>query len=107
MPRRGANQTFTIWQIDGLDINSQPSYIGPITIKGRHEQKASVFLNADGRETRGNSTVYTEDSGARLADLIFVGESVSATPAPGSQEIKDLQVISNLSGTRTEYKIII
>ena len=107
MPRRGANQKFTVWKIDGIDLNGQPSYLPPVTILGRIERKGSLFLNGDGRETRGDSTIYTEDSGARLADIIFVGESLSTTPEKGSKEIQDIQIISNLAGTRTEYKIII
>lgn len=98
---------FTVWKVDSIDINGQPSYDGPFHFKGRFEKRQVVFLNTDGRETRGNSVIYTEDTNASIADEIYVGISNETSPVKGSFEIKDYRAIPNLRGTRTEYRIIV
>lgn len=102
-----ATQEFTYWKKSGVDIHGQPGWDGPHYFRGRFEVTQTVFLNVDGRETRGDATIYSEKTNAQLGDVVFVGRSSSETPENTAREIRSYRAIPNLRGTRTEYRLIL
>jgi hypothetical protein len=98
---------FTVWNTQGIDTYSQPSWSAPIHVRGREEKKVTLFLNAQGREERGSSRIYLETDVARLGGHVVRGTSDSSTPTALSKEIKDARAIPNLRGTREEYRVVV
>lgn len=97
----------TIWKSEGLDMYGQPSWSAPVVVKARWEDVQTLYLNANGREERGNSRVYLEKDAAKIGDHIYLGVSQSVTPEPESQEVRSRRSISNLGGTRHEHRVIV
>lgn len=100
-------QTITIWKQTGVDLRGNPSYTTPITTPCRYEKRTSIFINSEGRESRGVGVVYLPDDLASIGDFIFEGESTEAKPSAGSLQVRSYEEISNLSGNRVQFKIIL
>ena len=98
--------TMTYWKKGELDRHNQPQWDGPFTSKCRWEDSQRLFYTEDGHQSRGQSTVYTPENILTTGDKIYFGKVDSEEPPADSYEVKRPRAISNLRGTRTEYRYI-
>lgn len=101
----------TIWtQGNGLDIYARPIWNAPIVVDCRWEDVATTYTDANGDKQRSNSRVYI-DRPASVGDFIAKGDFSDVSPYPEpvetAKEIRDFRTISNVHGTRTEYRALI
>ena len=100
-------QTATIWKQTGLDMRGNALYGTPVKTHVRWEDTETVFIGSDGRESRGTAIVYLPDDLASVGDFISYGDSSSATPNSEAQQVKALRRVTNMSGSRTEYRVVL
>lgn len=101
------NHKMTYWLVGALDQYNQPTWGTPVTVDVRWEDSQRLFITEDGREARGKSTVYMPQGYVYLGDYVALGTFVSASPDVDAFEVRDARSISNLRGTRTEYRVIV
>jgi hypothetical protein len=92
-----------LWKKGPPDIYGQPTYGKPIVIQHRWEQKNGVFITREGRTQGYSSRIYIDvyaDAGDRIAKRVT--DSID-----NSYEIKDARAISNVSGSKTEYRVVL
>lgn len=99
--------TITIWKSLGTDWHGQPTWSAPIVKKVRWEDSQKLYITERGQEARGRSTVYCDTPIADFGDYIFLGESTEVSPPSRSYTVKDVRSVTNISGTRTEYRVIV
>lgn len=97
----------TVWKSMGIDRYSQPKWSEPIVTDARWEDTSRIFLNAEGREMRSNSTVYLKEDIAVPGDMIIKGVSTSQSPDPESKEVKSRRETPDLRGTEVEYRVLV
>lgn len=97
----------TIWRSLGVDRYGQPNYQEPITIRGRWEDAERLYINENGREVRGRSTVYLPEDLAKSGDYMMLGVSEELRPTVDSYEVKQRRVINSQRGNRKECRYIL
>lgn len=97
----------TYWKSGGIDYAGQPSWETPVTIPCRWEDEQRLYINSDGRESRGRSSIYCNYGGLDVGDYVLQGTSTEVSPPSGSYEVKSPRTIKNLRGTRVEHRYIV
>jgi hypothetical protein len=99
----------TIWVPASIDIYGSPTFGTPLKVKCRWEEGDRKYITENGTEAKGRNTIYMNPSYQEyITDgaYLFKGESSASSPPPGSWELKQKRVITNLSGTKSELRII-
>lgn len=97
----------TIWRSLGVDRYGQPNYQPPITVRGRWEDSERLYINGEGREVRGKSTVYLPEDLAKSGDYMMLGVSDELRPTVEAHEVKQRRVIRSQRGNRKECRYIL
>lgn len=97
-------QVATIWKFKGVDFNNQPTFEAPRKVNVRWEDVNRLIIEANGREVRGRSRIYFPEDEFEMGDFIARGEWSELVPIRNALEIKNKSVITNISGTRAEYR---
>lgn len=74
------NQTATYWEPSVLNDHGEQSFISPIQIQVRWEEKTELFIDKlTGKEQRSNSVVFTQQDLIENG-FLFLGTSAQANP---------------------------
>lgn len=93
----------TVWRRTGLDPVGKPQFTRMGVLDVRWEDRVTVTIGGDGRQTRSRATVYLQVPVSE-GDLIARGEWGDSTPPPEATEIRAYREIANLRGTRVERR---
>lgn len=98
----------TIWtQLGEPDLYGKFQYEVK-TAKCRYEQSDRLYTNEFGQMVRANSIVYAYEDITKKGDLVIKGDfRYSESPVDGAFEVKQRREVTNLRGTRTEYRYIL
>ena len=96
----------TVWRNEGVDFQGAPDFSGPVSARARWEDRSSVFIDADGKQNRSESTIYV-DKEFKRGDFIVFGKSTDSSPPAEAREIKDVRNMPNLSGTKVERRLLL
>lgn len=107
MRKSQAIHDITIWRSNGVDRYGQPMYKEPLNVRGRWEDAERLYINEQGREVRGRSTVYLQEDLAKSGDYMLFGKSEATTPPVDAYEVKQRRVIANQRGTRKECRYVL
>ena len=99
--------TMTYWIREGTDQYNQPAWSGPFTARCRWEDESRLFIDENGREARGRSTVYVAEDLLKIGDRVMKGENTSTTPDARSWEVRQPREIPSLMGDKREYRYIV
>lgn len=97
----------TYWVREGTDEYNQPAWSGPHTSRCRWEDEERLYIDNEGREARGRSTVYVAEDLLKIGDRVMRGESVSTSPDTKSWEVRQPRTIPSLLGDKREYRYIV
>lgn len=97
----------TLWRYEGVDMNNMPSYAEPLVVNVRWEEEERLITDNTGKEIQGRGTIYFPEKLFKINDYIALGEHTDQFPISGSFEIKNQRSISNLSGTKWEYRALV
>lgn len=92
-----------LWQKGEPDIYGQPSYGEPIPVQHRWQNKSGLFITREGRTEGYSSKVYVNIY-AKPGDRI---SKRTTDTIEKSFEIKDSREIQNISGKKTEYRVLL
>lgn len=101
-------QTITVWRQDGIpDVTGQRGWTR-FVIKARYQAVNRIYVREDGENQRSLAYVYTKEDSLKLGDRVALGEFADTTPTTvkGAYDIKQRRVITNMRGTRSEYRYI-
>ena len=104
MPRN--IELIAYWQAGPRDKFGNPTWTGPITVKGRWEDIAERFVNTDGATDTSRARVYIDDR-VNVGDYIYRGKSTASIPPDEAHEIKQFFEVRNVQGTKRERKVIL
>ena len=90
-------ETITIWTPTGNDGFGGIGYSGPTVVSARHADKIEKFTDANGDQQISKAVVYSRSTALRAGAVVYLGESVSPLPVPGSDDVR--AVVSIPSGT--------
>ena len=102
-------ESITYWAPSGTNNFGDPSFASPDnTIKAKWEDRAELFIDAEGRETRSRSVVYV-DTDLLTGGYLFRGNSSVANPlsVDNAFMIKDVRKISDFEVTTHERKVML
>jgi len=101
-------ESITYWAPSGVDNFGDPSFAAPVTIKAKWEDRAELFIDAEGRETRSKSVVYV-DTDLLTGGYLFRGNSSVANPlsVDNAFMIKDVRKISDFENVVHERKVML
>lgn len=97
----------TIWKLQGTDWHGNATFSSPVKKYVRWEDQQKLYITENGTESRGRSVIYCDTPIADFGDYLFLGDSDDASPPDRSYTVKDVRNITNISGTRTEYRVIV
>lgn len=105
---RNLKQTITYWgpgTPDGLGGNSYPS---PVKIKGRWEDRTTLFTDRSGNEKRSSARVYVNQD-VTLNGYLYLGNSTAADPTTvvDARLILDFRKVPNLRATEYERRVLL
>ena len=100
-------QMVTLWRYEGVDLNNVPSYYNVGTFNVRWEDRSELIVNNDGKQSMGRATIYFPEKVFEIGDYIVLGDIPDINPPSNAYEIKNERSISNLSGTRYEYRALV
>ena len=98
-------QMVTYWARGTSNGFTEESYVSPIVINVRWEDKSERFLTDEGEELRSRAVVYSQIN-LDLKGFLYLGSSLDPDPnnVPGSFQIMRFDKTTNLNGTKTERK---
>ena len=101
-------QEVTYWRKSGSpDMYGRDTYIVG-KVKCRWEETSRQYLNEFGEHTRSNAYVYTIGDDLVVGDVVMQGDyTTNTTPISGSYPVRRRRAITNLRGTKTEYRYIL
>lgn len=90
-------QTITYWAPGSVDEFGDTTVATPVTMKGKWEERAELFLGPDGEEKRGNTVVYLDSDVVNGGFLAQGDQTAQADPlqVSGSIKIKDYRKIGD------------
>jgi hypothetical protein len=101
----------TVWMVDNdgeSDAYGNLPYLSPVQAYVRYEERVTRFINRDGQEDKGRGAIYVDGVDImKVDDYVLFGNSVSATPSRDAFIVKDKSRITNISGSRVQYKYIV
>jgi hypothetical protein len=95
--------TGLLWVSGDPDIYGQPTFLDPVSIRHRWEDRTGLFINSQGRQEAFKHRVYTDlkpKPGDRLAKR-------STDSLANSHEVKDVREIINVSGKKREVRVLL
>lgn len=101
--------TATVWRSDGTrDIHGRPLR-QVFTIKCRYEEHDREYINEAGEHQRSNAYIYVKKiDDLQIGDVVIRGDfSDQESPVERSFPVRRRRVISNLRGTREEYRYVL
>lgn len=101
-------QWVTYWRKSGEpDLYGKHTYVSG-KVKCRWEETSRQYINEFGEHTRSNAYVYTIGDDLVVGDVVIEGDHTSsASPISGSYPVRRRRAITNLTGTKTEYRYIL
>lgn len=98
-------QTATYWAPTTLNSFGKPTFVAPVTISCRWEDKEVKFYDAQGDERVSKSIVYLA-SDVLNTGYLYLGTSTESSPhgVVGTLEIKGFKKTPNIKGTLFERK---
>ena len=105
---RNLKSNITYWAPGAPTVTGGRSFATPVTLKGRWEERTTLFIDVDGQEKTSRGRIYL-DSDVETRGYLFLGVSTEADPTivSGSQLIKDFRKIPNLSGNLFERRALV
>lgn len=100
----------TVWVPASLDIYGSPTFSPPIQVECRWQEGERRYITENGTEARGRHTVYIDpsnESSIPNGSYLARGQYADLTPISGSWEIKQRRLHKNLSGTKSEFRLIL
>lgn len=106
--RRTLRQDVTYWAPGAPDQTGGVSYAAPVNIKGRWEERAELFIDANGNEVRSSAVVYLAVD-VVLEGYLLLGISTATTPVgvPGSFAIRSFRKIPDIRARNFERKAML
>lgn len=79
----------TIWPADGRanDWDGGKAYGQPVVIACDYGATTKLVRNARGDEFAAKLAIYTEHAGAKVGDMVAIGEHTSARPVADAREV--------------------
>jgi len=101
-------QKATYWAPGAVSGFGGRTFSAPVTIRVRWEDRAELFIDADGNEVRSRSIVYSDIS-VKQGGYLFLGESTATDPTTvnNAYEIRDVTSTPNLYASTFLYKIVL
>ena len=102
---RRLNQIATYWAVSLDDNSGDPSFVTPVSIKVRWEQRTVVFTRPNGEEAASHSVVFVKQDMVE-GDFLFLGTSavVDPTTVAAAKEIQGWSKIPQLVGSEFERR---
>ena len=97
-------QQATLWKKLGVDRNNIIQWSTPVTINVRWETDNRQITDSSGKEIRGSGYVFFPTAQFDIGDYVAQGEHDAVKPVASAYEIKNQRIITNMSGTRAEYR---
>ena len=100
-PDRYLNSVLSYWEPSASpSLTGFKTYAAPVTMRGRQEDKNTVFIDGSGREQVAQSVYWTEID-VKLEGYLCLGSSTEADPTTvaGAKEIRAFQKIPSLAAT--------
>lgn len=104
MMNRKHPHRITYWKKGLIDRHGVPSWDGPYTAYVRWEDSDRVYWTENGREIRGRSFIYADEDILTNGDYAIFAVSCLESPPNASYEVKMVRRITNIRGTKTEYR---
>lgn len=100
--------TITIWtRSDTTDIHGRAVYTVD-TDTCRYEESSRLYVNEFGQNVRANSIIYSVRDILKKGQLVIRGDfSSTLVPVDGAYEVKQRRAVTNLRGTKTEFRYIL
>lgn len=101
-------QTITVWRQDGIpDVTGQRGWTRRV-LKARYQSVNRLYVREDGESVRSLAYVYTKEDSLQIGDRVALGEFTNSSPSTvkGAYDIKQRRVITNMRGTRSEFRYI-
>ena len=100
---RNHKQNVTYWSPGSNDGFGGVTFGTPVTVKGRWEDKAVLFIDASGNEVTSIAKIYLGID-VVLKGYLFEGETTAANPntVSNAREIRSFRRIPNLKATEFE-----
>lgn len=105
---RDYKQDATHWSLSGSSgAFAEPTWLPPVVIKVRWEERTELFTNANGEEEIARNIVYLGVD-IKPGDRLLLGVSVAATPpAETSKLVKDFRKIPEVNGRLFERRALL
>jgi len=105
---RNLRQNASYWPPGTPDGFGGVNFGAPTTIKARWEDKAVLFIDRAGVESRARARIYVNQD-VELRGYIYLGVSASTDPTTvdGAYEIRDFRKTPNLQATEFERRVLI
>lgn len=103
---RNMHQTATYWPPGAPDPFGMPTFLEPVVVKCRWQDKAELFRDPEGRETTSSAVVYPAQP-LEAGGYLLLGESTELNPkeVPGAREIRQKGSSPSLRNSRVLHKV--
>ena len=95
----------SVWVRDGTDFQGAPKFQSPVVVDARWEDRVTVTLDTDGRQTASDATIYIKQGPFKAGDFVLKGKNTSSEPPKEAREIRAYREIPNLTGKKVERRI--
>jgi hypothetical protein len=105
---RNLKQDLVYWAPGTPDGFGGKTFITPVAILGRWEDRTNLFIDSNGNESRSSSRVYLKQD-VVLEGYLFLGTSTASDPltVAGAKEIRDFRKIPDLAATSFERRVLL
>ncbi len=105
---RNLRQTATLWVFNGVSNSGDPSFVAPVQVTVRWEDRVIEFIDNRGEKTVSKSVVYLSQD-VNQGDFMVLGTDSTASPinVVGAFEVRDFRKIPAINGTDMERRALL
>lgn len=105
---RHLKQTATLWELDGIDVDGDPSFASgcPRQISCRWEKRNEIFYSSNGEERQSKAVVMVAED-IDEGSYLYLGTSAAESPVGlyGAFIVRGFNKIPDLSGEEFERSV--
>lgn len=99
-------QTATYWAPGGRTVTGQATFLAPVNISCRWEDKQTLIKNKEGKDVVSDATVYT-DRPLAIEGYLKLGVSVETDPRSVAREIQAVGKTVNVRARKRLNKVLL